>query len=182
MISLFELKEKYIGPRGDPNREEYEKSVSEAVMLYDIIKTEYTMKTELLRIAVQAESEGACKSQLNKFKQFIEQGDYLQAWQTVLGNIEWLKAKNIELPSDLESLANNVGKTWHDNGNVCIEATYVNGKENGSYKWWYSNGQLYMEATHKDGMRHGLCRIYAHDGKLIDVLYFENDRVVQILK
>lgn len=42
MISLFELKEKYIGPKGDPN----EKSVSEAVMLYDIIKTEYTMKTE----------------------------------------------------------------------------------------------------------------------------------------
>ncbi len=139
------------------------------------------MKTELLRIAVQAESKGACKSQLNKFKKLIEQEDYLQAWQTVLGNKDWLEGR-VELPPDIEQLANNVGKTWHDNGNVCIEATYVNGKENGSYKWWYSNGQLYIEATYKDGMRHGLCRIYARGGKLIDVLYFENDRVVQTLK
>lgn len=84
MISLFELKEKYIGPKGDPNREEYEKSVSEAVMLHKIHnnKTLNSNISEKDLYALHSELQDlneACSSlineiaeSLNRIKPYVE--------------------------------------------------------------------------------------------------------------
>lgn len=66
MISLFELKEKYIGPKGDPNREEYEKSVSEAVMLHKIHnnKTPIIMENKTLNSNISEKDLYALHSEL----------------------------------------------------------------------------------------------------------------------
>lgn len=37
----------------------------------------------------------ACKAQLNKFIEFITNGDELSAWQTVLGNYNWLRSRRL---------------------------------------------------------------------------------------
>ncbi len=161
------------------------------------------MKDELLRIAKQAKAKRACGSQLKKFKQLVEQEDYLQAWQTVLGNKQWLEENRIILPDNLEELANNVGKTWHKNGRLWEEETYKDGKRHGSCKLWYPNGQLEVEATFKDGYLHGpyaawysngqLCieanytngklhglyRRYGNDGELLEVTYYVNGNIVE---
>jgi hypothetical protein len=48
----------------------------------------------LKQILIFALKHHACEAQLNKFEEFIESGDELSAWQTVQGNIRWLKGDN----------------------------------------------------------------------------------------
>lgn len=125
------------------------------------------MKTELLKIAKQLQNKEAFKPQLDTFKSIINAGDYLQAWQTILGNKPWLEYTNIKLPSDLEWLADNIGKTWHENGNIFTQVVYKNGKLNGPYKRWYSNGRIEIEAKYRDGKLHGCLKRWNKKGCLI---------------
>ena len=41
-------------------------------------------------------------------------------------------------------------KSWYENGQLCIECVYKNGKREGKYKWWYKNGQLLEEHVYKE--------------------------------
>lgn len=122
---------------------------------------------EQLRIIYkQAKLKGACDSQLNKFKHFIDEGDILQAWQTVLGNVKWLKERRIDVPSDLEILALYQGKTWHENGMLWIHEFYQNGKLHGERKVWNDKGALRVHEFWKDNKLHGERKEWNEDGVL----------------
>ena len=113
------------------------------------------MKT-LEEIKSFAEQHKACDAQYDKFVEFIDNGDELSAWQTVLGNIDWLKGSGLDIDiTDVIEKANGVGKTWWKNGQISGECTYKDGKRNGLYRRWYPNGQLEEECAYKDGKRNG---------------------------
>ena len=103
-------------------------------------------------ILVFAVAKNACKSQLNKFISFMEDGDELSSWQTVLGNLGWLRENGLDIEqSYIEGKANGIGKVWYLNGQLYIEETYKNGELDGLYREWYENGQLSVEKTYKNG-------------------------------
>ena len=69
------------------------------------------MKT-LQEIFEFARRNNACGSQLNKFKELVDANKKLLAWQTVLGNFDWLQNNGCGLPIlEVETLAKGIGKT-----------------------------------------------------------------------
>lgn len=117
---------------------------------------------EIKKLAIDND---ACNAQLNKFIQFIESGDELSAWQTVLGNYFWLKNRGFLMPLlEVEKLAGGIGKLWHKYGYLLREESYKNGKFDGVCRSWYHDcNRLKSEYTYKDGVGHGLFRIW-NDG------------------
>lgn len=112
-------------------------------------------------------SKGACKSQLNKFIELVDNNDELSAWQTVLGNYDWLHLNCFPMErSEVELCAAGVGKLWHENGQLWYESNYVDGKEHGLCRRWYENGQLYLEINYKEGKLNGLHRAWHPNGQL----------------
>lgn len=55
---------------------------------------------------------------------------------------------------------------YHKNGNLCTEAFYVDGKEQGMYKVYHDNGYLYYAGEYKDGKRVGVWKFYDETGLL----------------
>jgi hypothetical protein len=132
--------------------------------------------TEIKKFATEND---ACESQLNKFNLFLELGDELSAWQTVLGNYSFLYIHKLPFEfSELEILAHGVGKIWHNNGELCIENNYKNGLLDGLYRQWYSNGQLHREINYKCGIYDGSNRKWYSNGKLWGESIYKNGRFI----
>ena len=114
-----------------------------------------------------ARKADACEAEFNPFTDAIDRGDTLTAWQTVLGNREWLLRRVIALPHNLEELAEHVGKSWHSNGQLYKQCTCQDGKLHGNYKEWYDNGQLVAQCTYQDGKLHGNYKEWYDNGQLV---------------
>ena len=160
---------------------------------------------ELKRILAQAIEKNACAEQLEPFRRFIEEGDELSAWQTVLGNIGWIKRKRIQVPVNLEQLAENQGKTWHNDGTLsshefykngllngdykqwhndgtlCVHKVYENGKLHGEFNEWYMNGSLWIHGFYHYGKLHGERKIWFSDGKLCRHELYDNGNLIKSL-
>lgn len=81
---------------------------------------------EILNFAIE---HNACGGQLNKFKKFIDSADELQAWQTVMGNIDWLIRNGLELTyEEVEEKSGGVGRRWYLNGQLGIEKNFKDDK------------------------------------------------------
>lgn len=63
---------------------------------------------------------------------------------------------------------------YHKNGNLCTEAHYVDGKEEGLYKVYHDNGYLYYAGNYRHGLKIGEWKFFDENGKLI-YKYFFND-------
>ena len=117
-----------------------------------------------------AKEYNACSAQLNKFISFLEDGDELSAWQTVLGNLDWFGGSDVYgLLIDrklLEKNADGIGKTWNADGQLKVKRNYKDGKEHGLYREWYDNGQLKYEANLIDDIYYGLERTWYRNGQL----------------
>ena len=113
------------------------------------------MKT-LEEIGKFAEKHNACEAQINKCKQLFEEGNELMIWQTVLGNIRWLKYKGLDIDIlEVEKKAKGVGVGWYENGQKKYEINFKNGKEKGKWIWWYENGHKKYEENYKNGKEDG---------------------------
>ena len=124
---------------------------------------EFTLQ-KILEFAVK---KRACSPQLNKFKEFIQQGDDLSAWQTAMGNYNWLKNAGLDIDiTYLEIKSLGIGKVWYMNGKLCCEIICKNGKLDGLYRQWYPDGQLREECTYKNGQLNGMYREWHPDGQL----------------
>jgi len=67
-----------------------------------------------------------------------------------------------------------VRNTYHENGNIETERTFVEGVENGSAKGWFENGELEFEASKKDGYPHGKVKNYYKNGQIEIEVEFDN--------
>lgn len=134
------------------------------------------MNLTLENILEFATQKNACIAQLNKFKQLIEEQNHQSAWQTVLGNIHWLKVKGYPIEvSDVERLTNGLGVTWWDNGEVMSLRPYENGKRHGTYKDFTPHGILNTETPYKEGNIHGVRRLWHGNGQPHMEVHYENN-------
>ena len=65
-------------------------------------------------------------------------------------------------------------RSWHDNGQIAEECTYVDGKEHGLYQSWHENGQKMNECTFVHGEEHGLYQSWYKNGQLEDEWTYVN--------
>lgn len=120
----------------------------------------------ILKFAIK---HGACSAQLDKFKEFIESGDELSAWQTVQGNIYWLKSHKLRISNEfVHEKSGGIGKAWYSNGQLRQQCTYnLKGKREGLYQEWFLNGQLYEKFTYNsEGKIEGLYQEWYENGQL----------------
>ena len=171
--------------------------------------------TTLKEIKIFAKNNNACFSQYNNFKKFyyldllfgrFTEKFKILAWQTVLGNIDWLIGKGLNLNKKyVENKAKNIGKIWYPNGKLMRIFNYENGKLNGDKKYFdnkgkliekcnylnrklngvyeqffFKNGKPYIKKTYKNNLLHGFYYVWDIDGKLIDKKYFENDKPIEL--
>src|SRR3990167_8803650 len=57
-------------------------------------------------------------------------------------------------------------QSWHGNGLLREETTYLNGLYAGSYQSWYDNGQLREESAYVNGQLEGPYRCWHDNGQL----------------
>ncbi len=70
-----------------------------------------------------------------------------------------------------------VVKDYYDNENLKIEATFKNGKEDGSLKGYYPNGNLLIEDTYKDGKKNGIYKSYRENGNLLSEMTYKDNKL-----
>jgi antitoxin component YwqK of YwqJK toxin-antitoxin module len=59
-----------------------------------------------------------------------------------------------------------IAKQYYENGQLEVERTYKNGKENGVAKRYHENGQLEAKGTYKNGKEDGVWNFYYENGQL----------------
>lgn len=139
----------------------------------------FSRKPTLKYILEFAQDEGACHPQLDKFTEFIEKGDTLQAWQTVLGNVGWLRKSGLRINQEyLEINAQNVGKKWWAAGNISEEATYKNGELNGIRRSYHYNGNIWLEQMLINDELHGVSRFFGENGELHFERTYKNGKLI----
>jgi antitoxin component YwqK of YwqJK toxin-antitoxin module len=62
-----------------------------------------------------------------------------------------------------------IERTYHPNGKLRSEVTYVGGERHGLTKYWWKSGELSSEYTYVGGERHGMIKWWYRDG---DIEYF----------
>jgi hypothetical protein len=60
-------------------------------------------------------------------------------------------------------------RTYHPNGQIESEVTYLDGKLTGISRSWHSNGVLESELPVKNGLGNGLCKQWDSNGRLLGV-------------
>ena len=124
-----------------------------------------------------AKEHRACESQYNKFCKLIESGDELKAWQTVLGNIDWLNDRGAGLDArEISILAQGIGLRWHEDGELQIKENWENGRRHGTRKEWRDNGTLWEEINYVNGELHGAWKLWHKNGILWIEENLENGR------
>lgn len=71
---------------------------------------------------------------------------------------------------------------YHKNGNLCTEAHYVNGKEEGLYKVYHDNGYLYYAGNYKNGLKVGEWKFYNDQGHLMYKQKYENGTLKETIQ
>ena len=69
-------------------------------------------------------------------------------------------------------------KSWYDYGQLGKQCTYVNGEKNGEYKSWYYNGQLWEECTYVNGKFDGEYKRWYYNGQLWEECTYVNGELV----
>ena len=68
-------------------------------------------------------------------------------------------------------------KQFHDNGNIGVEGTVINGQQEGYWKYYYKkNGQLKRAGSYKNGSLDGFWKYYNENGQLTHEGNFINDK------
>ena len=62
----------------------------------------------------------------------------------------------------------------YPNGQLHVNATYVNGKLNGLFQMWHDNGQLYISCNMHNGKYDGPFLGYDETGKCCKLVHYNN--------
>lgn len=69
-----------------------------------------------------------------------------------------------------------------DNGKPRAEASFLNGKRDGTFRYWHENGSLESEGQWFDGKEDGLFREWNKEGKLLKVVRYKSGELIEVLK
>ena len=67
-------------------------------------------------------------------------------------------------------------QNWHDSGQLGVRGLYVDGRRQGLFQFWYENGQLKARGTYFLGKRRGLFQTWYENGQLRTEINFINGK------
>ena len=67
-------------------------------------------------------------------------------------------------------------KYFHENGQLKMEGTILNGKREGEWKAYFDNGQIQSIGEFKDGRRTGATKVYYVNGKLFYEGFYNGEK------
>lgn len=71
---------------------------------------------------------------------------------------------------------------YHENGKLFHEASYKNGKLNGTRKVFYESGELEQQGRYKEGKREGMWKTFLKNGKIKTKGRYRNGEKVGVWK
>ena len=79
------------------------------------------------------------------------------------------------------SLGNREGifKSYYYNGQLYVEANFIDDIENGIFKSYYLNGQLFQKGNYIYGKKNGIYKSYYEHGQLWEEKNYINDVIVE---
>jgi len=159
----------------------------------------------LKEIEMFASNCRACHREFKPFISYINNNDYKSAWQTVLGNINWLNAHGLDILSILE-LADYTGIEHLISGKIAVFykydkmgflystislygdgstqsiSTYKNNERNGKYISYNNAGGKMMETEYLNHYEHGTRIYYDSDGNIyLRYKYIDGERICELL-
>ncbi|MCF8275076.1 MAG: toxin-antitoxin system YwqK family antitoxin [Flavobacteriaceae bacterium] len=78
--------------------------------------------------------------------------------------------------------AQELKKTYHENGQLASEGKMENGNPVGVWKFYYEEGQLSKEGSFNNGMAHGEWKTYYPSGELFTTGTFSNGNLIGVFK
>ena len=81
----------------------------------------------------------------------------------------------INIKDDEEETLHELYETWHENGKLCIQTYYNQGKLDGEYKEWFENGQLHICSYYKNNLRDGEYKEWYSSSQLSIQTSFKNN-------
>ena len=73
-----------------------------------------------------------------------------------------------------------IDRSWHENGQLATEGTYVDGRKHGVSRAWHESGHKRVEIFYKDGVAHGVRREWRINGQLEREYCWENGDIVDM--
>lgn len=163
---------------------------------------------EIKEFAIKKE---ACSGEINPFINYINNGDEKSAWQTVLGNMNWLNKMGLDFETDISTifeLADNIGKnhfqltgtiyniykydkngsiiyieSYFNNGNLHYIANYKNDEYNGLYTEYNYNGIKIKETNYLNDIENGIRTYYDANGVITErYKYVDGERICELLR
>lgn len=122
-------------------------------------------------------SKNLCSSQLIPLCKAINNNQKLLAWQIILGNKTWCEHHNIDLPINLEQLANNIGLIYHQNESILAKFGYKDGKINGILEIFDNNKILIERCNIKNNTKNGLTETFYKNGQVKFRINYDIDKV-----
>ncbi|NQX38720.1 MORN repeat variant [Pedobacter steynii] len=111
----------------------------------------------------------------------ISKDDSLKVYYNAVGIVVGKKEAKFVRIGKRDPVFMNVMNDFRDydhNGNLVFKSTMLNNYLNGSAAYFYSNGVLKEEGSYKDDIRTGTWKYYYPDGKLSEVIEFDNGNML----
>ena len=90
------------------------------------------------------------------------------------GKLRW--EREVARLSDNHFIADGYYREYHPNGQLFVEGTYKNGRQEGEWTYWYDNGTKNRVVTYKNGYPDGAWEAYRADGTLQAKREFKNGK------
>ncbi len=69
-------------------------------------------------------------------------------------------------------------QSWHPNGQIASQSSYVDGLQHGPMTLWFECGQKSQEGEFKQGLAHGRWKAWLEDGTRIYIMDFRHGEIV----
>jgi antitoxin component YwqK of YwqJK toxin-antitoxin module len=111
----------------------------------------------------------AFRGDISAMKRYFNAGDVDGFERVCRGSHEWLRNRGIAY-----DLTDGAAECWYDNGQMCEQLNFINGRLHGQRTWWYDNGQLLEQSNYVNGRLHGQSTCWHEDGKVIKQSNYDN--------
>lgn len=68
-------------------------------------------------------------------------------------------------------------REYHDNGQLEVDRTYVDGKLDGTFVWKYADGKTHHEESYVKGVQVGVSRWFSREGRLQTESYYRDGKI-----
>jgi antitoxin component YwqK of YwqJK toxin-antitoxin module len=109
----------------------------------------------------------ACPEQIELFSKLYPDGVSYETQDKLQQLVDEISKQGLNVKWFIKKMKLScVCRRYYENGQLCWEGNYVNGKRNGVWKEYYDNGQLSWEVNYVAGKEDGVWKTYYENGQL----------------